>query len=455
MIRQISWLLCSSILFSSAAFAEDAQLLAQANTDAPPAPVALAPAEPAPATPAPLVAGGVITLDAAIERALAESPRLKSFGFARMASKGVRSQAGALPNPELGVEAENIGGQGPYKGFDSAEVTYGVSQLVEIGGKRSARKEVASQGYEIASFEYQAARLDIIRDVTIAYAEAVAAKEAVALAEKQKSLANEVLTNVTERVNAAAEPLFQRSKSEVALATSDIALDKAQRDYTIARKQLAALWGADGTAVDIDSSHFSEVSPPEPLASVESVKRNPDFVRWDAELARSRANLNLEQANAIPDPSLSVGMRDFRDSGDRAFVAGVSIPIPVFNMNRGNIERARQEVSKTESDKRSAEITIGTELSRSQQELENAYRQAQSLKNTIIPAAEKSYSLSRQGYRAGKFPYLEVLDAQRTLVEARAQYNDTLKEYHTKRAEVERLTAKHLPATNQKDEADE
>lgn len=173
-----------------------------------------------------------------------------------------------------------------------------------------------------------------------------------------------------------------------------------------------------------------------------------------SELARSKANLDLERANAIPDPSISVGVREFRESNDRAFVAGLSIPIPVFNANGGNIAKARHEVNKTESDKRAAEITLSTELMRAEQELENAYRQAQSLKDTVIPAAEKAYSLSRQGYGAGKFPYLEVLDAQRTLVEARAEYNDTLKEYHTKRAEVERMTAKNLPATNQKEEAD-
>lgn len=449
--KSFVWLFAATIL-SSQAWAEEATLLAQSSADAP---ASADPADPTPvAEPLPPTVSGFITLDAAIQRALVESPRLKSSEFSMMASKGARRQAGVLPNPEVGVEAENFSGQGDYRGTRSAEFTYGVSQLVEIGGKRSARQNAATREYEIASFEYQAARLDVIRDVTVAYAEAVAAKEAVALAEKQKSLASEVLENVTQRVSAAAEPLFQKSKSEVALATSDIALDRAQRDYTIARKQLAALWGADGTGVEIDSTHFFEISAPEPLAGAASLKRNPDFARWDAELARSRANLVLEQANAIPDPSISVGVRDFRDGGDQAFVAGISIPIPVFNLNRGNIAKARHEVNKTESDKRSAEIGLSTELTRIQQELENAYRQAQSLKDTVIPAAEKSYSLSRQGYRAGKFPYLEVLDAQRTLVEARAQYNDTLKEYHGKRAEVERLTAKHLTALNQKEKTD-
>lgn len=442
-MRQLIICLLSTTLLSASAFAAE---ISPAPEDKP--------TVESPATPqlAPAVSP-VLTLDAAIGRALENSPRLKSFASAKMASKGELRQAGALPNPELGVEAENFAGKNDYKGFNSAEISYGVSQLVEIGGKRSARKDAAAQGYQIAGFEYEAARLDVIRDVTIAYAEAVAAKEAVTLAEKQKSLATEVLKNVTQRVNAAAEPLFQKSKSEVALSTSEIALDKAQRDYTIARKQLAAQWGEDAQVDDLDSSHFFEISSPAPLEGT-AIKRNPDFVRWDSELARSKANLDLERANAIPDPSISVGVRDFRESGDRAFMAGLSIPIPVFNANGGNIAKARHEVNKTESDKRAAEITLSTELMRTQQELENAYRQAQSLKDTVIPAAEKAYSLSRQGYGAGKFPYLEVLDAQRTLVEARAEYNDTLKEYHTKRAEVERMTAKNLPANNQKEEAD-
>lgn len=394
-----------------------------------------------------------LTLDVAIQKALAQSPQLKAFASAKMANKGGLRQAGALPNPELAVEVENFAGDGPYKGLDSAEATYGISQLIEIGGKRSARTDMAEQNYQIAGLQYQAARLNVIRDVTVAYAEAVAAHEAMALAQKQQSLAKEVLENVTERVNAAAEPLFQKSKSEVAYSTSQIAYDKAQRDYIIARKQLAALWGEDAQSFELDSSNFYNIAPPEPLT--DSVLRaNPDYTKLEAELARSKASYDLERANAIPDPSITGGIRDFRDTNERAFVAGVSIPIPVFNMNRGNIAKARHEVSQTESEKRNAEIELGTELTRNQQALENAYRQAQSLKDTVIPAAEKAYSLSRSGYRSGKFPYLEVLDAQRTLVEARAEYNDTLKEYHTKRAEVERLTAKNLPANNQKEEAD-
>ena len=449
------WLFTAAILSGSAAFAEESTLPAQTAQDK--AAEAAEPQGTVAAPPASLPAGGnVISLAVALEKALANSPQLKSAGSAMLASKGERRQAGLLPNPEIGIEAENLAGQGPYKGTDSAELTYGVSQLIEIGGKRSARQSVAGKGYEIASFDYKAARLDLIRNVTAAYADAVAAQEEVKLAEDQQKLAGDVLQTVSKRVAAAAEPLIQKSKAEVALATSEIAFNKATRELEIAKKKLASLWGQDGDGFILDASDFFTIQPPvAPADTAKQLAATPDIARLDAELWRAKANLELEQANAIPDPTISVGVRDFRETGDQAFVVGLSLPIPVFNLNQGNIAKARHEVSKSEADKQVSALELSNELIRAAQELQTAYDEAGSLKNTILPAAEKAFSLSREGYQAGKFPYLEVLYAQRTLFEARSQYNASLKNYHTHRAEVERLTAAHAEKIQPDEEHDE
>lgn len=441
----LSWLICATILLPTSSMAAIV-LLAQANDAHPPKPATVHHEAHNPAV------KGALTLKYAVDRALADSPRLNSYISAMMASKGQRRQAGALPNPEIGVEAENIAGQGPYRGTDSAEFTYGVSQLIEVGGKRSARQEAASREYEITRFDYQAARLDLIRDVTIAYAEAVAAQEEVKLAEEQKKLAGEVLQSVANRVAAAAEPLIQKSKAEVALATSEIEFSKATRGLEIAKKKLASLWGQNGDGFTVDAADFFTIQSSAILSdATRGLTATPDIARLDAELARAKATFVLERANAIPDPTISVGVRDFRETSDQAFVVGVSLPIPVFNLNRGNIEKARHEVSKTDSDRQAAVLTLSNELTRAAQELQTAYDEAESLKATILPAAEKAFSLSRQGYQVGRFPYLEVLDAQRTLFEAKSQYIAALKTYHTRRAEVERLTAAHA-ATIQTDE---
>ncbi len=381
-----------------------------------------------------------LTLDEAVTRALAGSPRLQSSDAALLASEGARLQAGALPNPELEVSAENIGGQNQYRGFSSAEVTYGASQTLEIGGKRSARMAVAERGVDIASYDHQAMRLDIIRDVTRAYVETVAAGEEVKLAEGQRKLAGEVLQTVNRRVNAAREPLIQQSKAKVALSTSGIALDKAKRDYQATRQHLSALTG--GAAGELDTSAFYNIS--EPAYAKEALEHNPDMARWKPTLARSEAALLLEEANAVPDPKLSAGIRDFRDTGDKALVASISIPFPVFDSNRGNIARARAEVRRTASEQKVSEMELGSEFVRSLEAQRAAYTQASTLKKSILPEAEKAFALSRRGYQEGSFTYLEVLDAERTLAGARAHYIEALREYHLQRTTLERLTGAHI-----------
>ena len=76
--------------------------------------------------------------------------------------------------------------------------------------------------------------------------------------------------------------------------------------------------------------------------------------------------------------------------------------------------------------------------------MQNAYTQATMLKTKIVPSAEKSFELAREGYLLGRFLYLDVLDTQRGLFEAKQQYIEALREYHAAKAGVERLTAKHL-----------
>ena len=386
-----------------------------------------------------------LTLAAAIQAALNNSPRLKSSDAAKLSSKGERRQAGLLPNPELGVEAEDIAGNGPYRGFQSAQVTYGVTQLIEIGGKRDARISSAERGIDLADNDYQAARLDLIKDVTQAFAEAVAAGEEVRLAREQQKLAEDVLQTVTRRVNAAREPLIQKSKANVAAASSRIALEKAERGYAAAKKALANLMNESVAVNTLDTSAFYTITTPATVSDVrEALARNPDIARWKPAIAKGEAALDLEKANAVPDPRVTAGFRQYRDTNNSAFVVGLSIPIPILNQNQGNIAKARAEVTKTTHDQRVSELTLGSELTKSLEAQQAAYTQATMLKESILPEAEHAFSLSTQGYQAGKSAYLEVLDAERTLTDVREQYIEALKEYHIQRGNVERLTASHL-----------
>ncbi len=385
--------------------------------------------------------GPVVTLDDAIQKAIDASPRLKSVTAGLEAAKGAEDQAGYWPNPELGFEAENVAGGGQFSGTDSAEYTYGLSQTVEIGGKRSARKNAAQAVREAANSDVLAERLNLERDIHIAYSEVLAEAEAVKLAIDQEKLAKGVLATVSKRVDAAAEPEIQRSKAEVAYATSVIAREQEERQLKIAKEKLARLWGASKLDVSLDHAHFFDLQAPTAIHSYrEKLDRIPDMQRLAYMKAEKESLLELEKAQAIPDPNFSLGVRDFRDSGDQAFIFGVSLPIPVLNQNSGNVAKARAEVTQIESDARQAELMLEQQLTENWQQWNTAFSEAERMQTTLLPAAEKAFKLARSGYEKGKFPYLEVLDAQRTLFNARAQYHDSLKRYHSARANVERLT---------------
>ena len=255
-------------------------------------------------------AGSVLTLPDAIQNALDYSPRLKSAAAGVEAAKGVEDQAGHLPNPEIGFEAGNVAGSGEFGGTDSAEFTYSLTQTVEIGGKRSARRNAAEAARGAAGTALMVEQLGIKRDVRIAYCDALAKDEAVRLAVEQEQLAKDVLQTVSEQVQAAAEPEIQLSKAEVAYAASVIERERKEHELKVAKERLAKLLGTSALDSSLDHAHFFELRAP---GSIENYRANlariPDIQRFSHIEMEKESLLDLERAQAIPDPKFSLGVR--------------------------------------------------------------------------------------------------------------------------------------------------
>ena len=384
-----------------------------------------------------------LSLSQAIEKSLSQSPKLAAAKAALGATQGAALQADALPNPEVGFEAENLAGSGTYRGTDSAELTYSLSQKVELG-KRPARRHMANANIETATAHLQSEELDIIRDTTIAYAEVLAAEKALELTKTQEKLAADVLTNVSKRVGAARDPLIYKSQAEVSHATAKLAQAQAQRNLTQARKKLSLLWGGEALTQSLDITALTSQTAPQSLEVYQTqLAANPNLTRFTSMKLAQQEAINLEKAQAIPDPSLNLGLRTFRESNERAMVVGISMPIPVFDRNQGNVAKARAEFNQIESQGTLAQLEAEQALLEAWQEWDLAAREATQLSSSVIPAAEKAYSLAREGYDRGRFAYLEILTAQRTLSEAQGQYTHALLRQVTARAQVERLTASH------------
>ena len=385
-----------------------------------------------------------LKLDDAIAWGLEHSQILRASSSRADAATASGAQAGALPNPELSVEVENVYGNGPYDGLGGAEITYGVTQLVELPGKRSSRIQMAMAEKAKVQYDSEAKRLDLIRDITIAFAELFAAQRNLDVVTLEHELAREVSASVAARVDAGKEPPIQKNKAAIELASSDIALDRARRALSTKRQALTVLMGRDTGDFAIEAQSLPTLSEPEPIeAYMARLQLSPDARAFEAEVTRAQSVLSLEKANALPDPTIGLGIRQFRDEDSQAFVGGVSLPIPVFNLNRAGIQRAGNELGAAKLEQHGERLTQEAQLTAAYNDLYGAYREAVVLNDTVLPGAEEAFSFSRQGYDAGKFGYLEILDSQRTLFRARQNANAAILNYHRALAGVERIASVH------------
>jgi len=388
---------------------------------------------------------GVITLRQALALALMKNPELAAFSWEARAREAQALQARLLPNPELDVEVENFGGTGVFGGLDEAETTVQLGQLVELGGKRSKRKRAATLDQNLAGWDYEIGRIQVFTETSKAFVDVLVAQKRTELNEEFVWLAEQVLDAVAERVRAGKVSPIEEVKARVALSVRLIEKGRAEEELAAARKVLATTWG--GTAPTFSAARGDlERSPELPSfeALSERVADNPEMARWLIEIERRRAVLEMERAGRFPDVTLSGGVRYFGPTDDWSFVAGVSIPIPVFNRNQGATLEAQYRLAKTEEQHRALHVHVQAALTSTYQRLSSARNEAISLKRDVLPGARSAFEATGEGFRQGKFGYLDVLDAQRTFFEVQARYTEALAVLQKAIADAEGLLGEPL-----------
>ncbi|MBI0538469.1 TolC family protein [Roseomonas sp. KE2513] len=388
----------------------------------------------------------------AVEAALTASPALRGAGAARQAVQADALQARLRPNPALRGSFENFGGFGgrqENRGFRTLESTVGLAQIIELGGKRSARIGLAARSGEVAVLDFTGFRLEIAREVVTALATAEAARRLVGVERERARLAAETLRAARARVEAGRDPLLQAERAEVVRATADIAAERAQRELEIAVGDLAVFIGVPRVELAPRQPWFDDIGPnpgrPVPANPLARLSGSPELARLDAAINQQRANVTLQRAIAVPDVTISGDVRRFGDSNETAFVAGASIPLPFYDRNQGGIARAQAELTRAEAEaERGRNILVAT-LVAAEQRLALAWRSVDTLRRTALPSAELAARFATLGYGEGRFSFLEVLDAQRALSDTRAQLVEAMQAFHALRAQVQRLRG-DLPA---------
>jgi len=385
-----------------------------------------------------------IFLKDAVDIALKNNPSLKVFKYEIATLEGIKSQAGLLPNPEAEFEAENFLGGNELNGFTGAEYTLSASYLFELGGKRGSRINLADKEINSAQSNYELSKFEIIAQVKTAFFALSKIQHQINLQMQFIQINDEILKTISERVKAGKTSPAEESKVKVALVNSRLELQRFQRDYLSTQTKLNSLLGTSGrNFVSLTSLFDTLFSPPDKKEILQEIENIPSVKILNDETNIRKAQLELEEALAIPDLTASLGVRYLNELKTNSLVAGVSIPLPLFNRNQGSIQSAEVKIQQMEEIINAQKLAVIESLTASCNNLLNAYNNVVQFRENILPESENAYEITKQGYLQGRFGFIDLLDAQRTLFDTQANYLLELSDYYEAIIEIEKITGEN------------
>jgi cobalt-zinc-cadmium efflux system outer membrane protein len=382
----------------------------------------------------------VLTLQDALSMALNANAELAAARFELAAVEASVLQANALPNPVLEMSMED-------RRRETRETTFQINQPIELGGKRAARMNAAERGRDAAGAELLAKEAEIRAAVITAFFDVVAAQERSRLAEESFELARRGTYAASRRVAAGKVSPVEETKARIAESSVRLELNQAKSELISARKRLAAIWGNPTPRFEYAKGDVDALPVlPDLNELIRQLSIIPALKRARFEVERRQALVNVERSRRIPDVTVSLGVKRSEELGYNQAIVGLAIPLPLFDSNRGNVLEAQRRSDKAREEFTATEIRIQSDITQAYERLTLARQDADILKNDIVPSAQSAYEAAAKGFEFGKFGFLDVLDAQRTLLQAKSQYLRTLSEAHRAAAAVERIVGSINPA---------
>lgn len=373
-----------------------------------------------------------LTLTQAVELALSSHPELAAARSEVEAALAAQAQAGARPNPILEAEIEDTR-------RDTRSTTMRLTQPIELGGKRAARLEVAARAREMADWQLASRRAEVKAAVTTAFFDALSAQDRVELAQASLALAARVTDVASKRVAGGKVSPVEQTKALVAQSSIRIELLQAQAELRGALQMLAV---AMATRQPFDQVAAGATALPAALDDTVLEARlaaAPSLRQARLDVDRLGALARVERARRVPDLAVGLGVKRSIDAGRNQPILSVSIPLPVFDTNQGAELEALRRQDKGRFEAEAAALRLRGEVMRAHERLLAARAEAEALEKEVLPGAQVAHEAASKGFELGKFGFLDVLDAQRTLLQARVQHLRAAAEAHRAAADIDRL----------------
>lgn len=374
-----------------------------------------------------------LTLEQAIALATSRNPTLSAARREHEAADGAVQQAGARPNPTLNASIEDTR-------RETRTTTTTLDLPLELGGKREARVTAAERARDVARAGLANAQAQVRAAAIAAFFQTVVAQERATLSVASADLAGRAAEVVAKRVAAGKVSPVEETRAKVDFANAQLEAAEAQAELEVARQGLAAALGEQ--SLQFGSVVTSGLGAPERPAAgqlLATIDASPALVASRMEVERRRALIEVERTRAKPDVTLSVGAKRDNELGRTQAVIGLSIPLPLLNQNQGAIYEASKLADKAGDELDATRVRLASEVQQASSRLTVTRTSLATLQNTVLPAAQSAYEAATKGFEAGKFGFIDVLDAQRALLAARSRYLNTLAAAYQAATAIDRI----------------
>ena len=380
-----------------------------------------------------------MSVEAAVERALASHPLLDSATHRVEAAEASKTQAGLPLNPKLVLQHENArpgSNANPYVHFrDSDQFAY-LQQTLEVAGKRDKRVALAETGRVRTGLERELLRQQIAARVSLAYWTALGAQRLHALLVESAANLQRVVEYHEIRVKegALAEADLLRVRVEAQRLNVDInhALLAAER----ARIQLFREMGQVAFPPVRFTDTVEGALDVTVAADIEAaLAQRAEIKVARAQADHARALQTVQTSLATPNVDVLLGLK--RTGGFNTVVGGVQWDLPFRNRNQGNIAVAVAEIRIAESNLAAAEALVKAEVESAQSAYQLHRRDVVTFLEPLQRQAGETFRIADAAYREGGADLLRLLDAQRVGIESRIAYIQGLTEVREAQAALQ------------------
>ena len=372
-----------------------------------------------------------VTIQQAVQEAVEHNLNLLSERFNLSIADARIITAKLRPNPVLSAGVDYIDFQNHFNNDNQGgptEYNLRTDFLLERGHKRDRRIEVAQSAREVAQLQLLNTTRTLVLDVQNAFVDVLQAKDNLALArENLQSFQNIVEVNTT-RVRAGDLAKVELLRTQVAALQFQNAVRQAESKLKMALNRLQSLMGRTISSPLFDAvGTLRRDSDPVVLETVntQALELRPDLLALRKDQARSEAEIRSQLAQGKMDFTVGTEFhRQFYNGNANALGFFFQTPLPVFNKNQGEIERARKEQQQILARIRAVQADVQNEVRNAWVQYSTSLGLLESIERDLLGQAREVRTTMEYSYRRGEASLVEFLDAQRAFNDARQSAND-------------------------------